>query len=465
MAEYTYQQAYNDAVSTNNLYNRNRDRWQFLLDSHTGGEAYRQGQYLQRYQLESNTEYQNRLLNTPLDNQCKSLISLYVSFLFRTSPEREFGMLENNFTVQDILEDADLDGRSMDAFMKDVAVWAGVFGHCWVAVAQPNVGARTLADQQQQGIRPYLSVYTPLSVTDWTWSKQPNGAYTLTYIKYIEEVNDTLTTFKEWTPTLITTTVVDTDKKVARDITQEVNGLGRLPFVCVYAERSPVRGIGNSLIEDIADQQRLIYNELSEVFESIRLDTHPSLVTTAETNVGTGAGALIHMPENLDPALKPYVLQFQTGAISAIYDSINNRRKMIDAMGNVGSVRATETSTMSGIAIQTEFQLLNARLCSIGSNLELAEELIWQEVAAYLNITWDGEISYPDDFALRNVDNELAQLTAAIDKITDPEKRMWIEEEIMKCIDVEDPQHEVIEQQAVLDGVPPPDETLMEEED
>jgi len=74
----------------------------------------------------------------------------------------------------------------------------------------------------------------------------------------------------------------------------------------------------------------------------------------------------------------------------------------------------------------TEFQLLNARLCSIGSNLELAEEQIWQEVAAYLNITWDGEISYPDDFALRNVDNELAQLTTAIDKITDPVKRAWI---------------------------------------
>jgi len=466
MADQTYQQAYNDAVSTNNLYNRLRDRYQFLMDSHAGGDAYRQGAYLQRYQLETEQEYQTRLRNTPLDNQCKSLISLYVSFLFRTEPEREFGILENNFVVEDILEDADLDGRSMDSFMKDVATWAGVFGHCWVSVAQPDVGAITLADQRAQGVRPYLSVYTPLSVTDWTWSKQPNGAYNLSYIKYIEEVNDTLTTIKEWTPTLIKTTVIDTAKKTAREVTEEVNGLGRLPFVCVYAERSPVRGIGNSLIDDIADQQRMIYNELSEVYDSIRLDTHPSLVTTADTNAqGAAAGQLITMPETMDPALKPYVLNFQGGQISAIYDSINNRRKMIDSMGNVGSVRATETTTMSGIAMATEFQLLNARLCSIGSNLELAEEQIWQEVAAYLNITWDGEISYPDDFALRNVDNELAQLTTAIDKITDPVKRAWIEEEIMKCIDVEDPQHEVIEQQAVLDGVPPPDETLMEEED
>jgi len=238
-----------------------------------------------------------------------------------------------------------------------------------------------------------------------------------------------------------------------------------LPFVCVYADRSPVRGLGTSLIGDIADQQRMIYNELSEVYDSIRLDTHPSLVTTADTNVGTGAGALIHMPENLDPALKPYILQFEGGAISSIYDSINNRKKMIDSMGNVGAVRATTQTTMSGVAIETEFQLLNARLSSIADNLELGEEQIWQLVAQYLGITWDGTIDYPDNFALRNTDNELQQLTTAYGTVQNPVYKTWIEAEIMKVIDVEDPQHEIDEQQAVLDGVPPPDETLMEEED
>jgi hypothetical protein len=437
MAEVTLSQAYQQAVAANYLYNRNRDRWQFLLDSYQGGDSYRTGSYLQRYQLESDKDYELRLRNTPLDNQVKSLISLYISFLFRQEPEREFGSLANNFIVADMLEDADLDGRSMAAFMKDVAIWAGVFGHVWVCVAQPNVGAVTLADQQQQGARPYLGVYTPLVVTDWTWTQQPNGAYILTYIKLVEEINDTFSLIKEWTPDTITSTTINVTKKVATDIVIEPNELGRLPFVCVYAERSPVRGLGTSLVEDIADQQRMIYNELSEVYDSIRLDTHPSLVATADTNIGTGAGALIHMPENLDPALKPYVLQFQGAAISSIYDSINNRKKMIDSMGNVGSVRATSTSSMSGIAIETEFQLLNARLSSIADNLELGEELIWQEVAQYLNTTWDGVIDYPDNFALRNVDNELARLTTAIDKITDPVKRVLLEDAILESLDIE----------------------------
>lgn len=411
MADMTYQMAYQRAVAANNSYSRYQDRWQFLMDSYQGGDAYRNGNYLQKYQLEKASEYNLRLANTPLDNQCRSLINLYVSFLFRQEPQRELGTLEDNPVSELILEDADLDGRNLNAFMKDVATWSSVFGNVWICVSKPNIGAVTLADELATGTRPYLSLYTPLSVTDWRFERQPNGSYRLNYIKVLEEVSDTETRVVEWTPTEITTTLLDTKNKTATSVETQPNELGRLPWICVYAERSPVRGLGQSLIDDIADQQRMIYNELSEVYDSIRLDTHPSLVATAETGAtGAAAGQIITMPENMDPNLKPYVLQFQGGQIDKIYLSIENRRKMIDAMGNVGAVRATETREMSGIAIETEFTLLNARLTNIADNLELGEEHIWEEICLYYGVPWTGEIKYPDNFALRNVDNELDQL-------------------------------------------------------
>lgn len=438
MAEMTYTQAYQQAVSTNYLYNRNRDRWQFLLDSYNGGDDYRNGAYLQRYQLETDAEYENRLKNVPLDNQVRSIVSLYNSFLFRTGPSRSLGQLEYTAIAQAILEDADLDGRSMDAFMKDVSAWANVFGHVWVCVAKPNTQASTLAAEIALGVRPYLSLYTPLAVTDWRWAQQPNGGYALSYIKLVEEVNDTLVKYVEWTEEWIVTTVVDTNAKTATDYYAVPNELGRLPFVCVYSERSPVRGLGISAITDIADQQRMIYNELAEVYDSIRLDTHPSLVATSETDVsGAAAGQVITMPENMDPALKPYVLQFQGGQIGQIYESIMNRRKIIDGMANVGSVRASETREMSGIAIETEFQLLNARLSSIADNLELAEEQIWQEVCNYLGIVWNGSIDYPDSFALRNVENELTQLQTAKNITTNPVILAAIDNKLVELLDIE----------------------------
>lgn len=439
MAELTtFENAYLQATSGNTTYSRNQQRWKFLLDSFTGGQAYREGAYLQRYALEKDQEYAVRLNNTPLDNQCRSLISLYTSFLFRQNPERDFGVLEENPTIEAILEDADLDGRSMDAFMKDVAQWCSVFGHMWICVAKPDVGAITLADEQALGARPYLSLYNPLAVTDWRWARQPNGGYQLEYIKYVEEVNGTETVVKEWTYDTITTYKVDTQQERVLDIVIDLNGLGYLPFVCAYAERSPVRGLGNSLIDDIADQQRMIYNELAEVYDSIRLDTHPSLVATAGTNAqGAAAGQVITMEENLDPNLKPYVLQFEGGQIDKIYASINNRKKMIDSMGNVGSVRATETTKMSGIAIETEFQLLNARLSSIADNLELAEEQIWQIIYTYMGYEWDGEIEYPGNFALHNVDNELDQMAKMKSLTSRSEVQTEIDSRIAEILDIE----------------------------
>lgn len=432
-------EAYARAMTTNYLWNRHKDRWTYLLHSYVGGEEYRKGAYLHRYELENEKEYARRLESTPLDNQCKSIVSLYNSFLFRLPPNREMGSMANDPRVAAILEDADLEGRNMDAFMREVAVWSEVFGHCWVAVSKPSVSAVTLADELAQGVRPYLSVYSPLAVTDWRWARNPNGGYQLIMIKFLEEINDTLQVVTEYTETEIIKTTIDVKSNKASDVVTEPNELGRVPFVLVYAERSPVRGIGISVIDDIADQQRAIYNEQSEVYESIRLDTHPSLAATSDTDIGTGAGSLIRLPDNLQPELKPYILEFSGAPIEKIYTSINEHKKMIDSMANVGSVRGVEQRELSGIAMETEFQLLNARLSSLADNLELAEENIWEWVGIYLGIAWDGKIEYADSFSMRDTGRELQQLVTAYQTVQDPARKAYLEHEIMAAIDLEDP--------------------------
>lgn len=431
--------AYTKAMTTNYLWSRHKERWTYLLHSYMGGEEYRKGAYLHRYELENDKEYNRRLDSTPLDNQCKSIVSLYNSFLFRMPPQREMGSMENDPRIAAMLEDADLDGRSMDHFMREVSAWSQVFGHCWVAISKPSVNAVTLADELAQGVRPYLSVYSPLAVTDWLWERQPNGSYALKMVKFIEELNDTLIVVTEYTEQQITKTTINTKESKATDLQIEVNELGRVPFILVYAERSPVRGVGISVIDDIASQQQAIYNELSEVYESIRLDTHPSLAATSDTDIGTGAGSLIRLPDNLQPELKPYILEFSGAPIDKIYNSINEHKKMIDSMANVGSVRATETRDISGVAMEVEMTLLNARLSSLADNLELAEEQIWQWVAVYLGTTWDGTISYSDSFSMRDTGRELDNLVRAYAVVQDPVRKSYLEHEIMETVAEEDP--------------------------
>jgi len=376
MANQTLDTAIGLAGTRSFLYDRNEFRWQFLLESYQGGENYRRGAHLVRYSLETDSEYQQRLRSTPLDNHCKSVISTYISFMFREPPERDLDAIMTP-DVESFLRDADLDGRSFNAFMKETAIWASVFGHCWILMAKPTVLADTLADQLAQGVRPYVNLLTPLVVTDWRWHRQANGRYDLEYFKYIEDVNDTVTTIREWTREFISTYEYNDNTRETNMVEQQINALGKIPAVLVYNQRSQVRGIGISDIDDIADMQRAIYNELSEVEQSIRLEGHPSLVVTPDVQLGAGAGALVVMPDSLDSGLKPYMLNADATPINSIYESIRNRVLAIDKMANTGAVRATETHTASGIALETEFQLLNAKLSEKADNLELAEEQIW----------------------------------------------------------------------------------------
>lgn len=425
-------------TSGNRLYDTYQTVWKYLLESYVGGEEYRSAGHLTRYQLETQKEYSARLQATPLENHCQSVISVYNSFLFREEPDRDFGNNTQSFELEMFLRDADLDGRSLNAFMKDVSTWSSVFGNCWIVVSKPNVGAVTVADEQAQGVRPYVSLLTPMVVLDWTWSRAPSGRYELTYFKYLEDVNGDVRTVKEWRKDTITTTTVNIKNPEILEQIIEVNGLGKIPAVCAYNGRSTVRGIGISDITDIADQQRFIYNATSEVEASIRMNTHPSLVTTAETVIGTGAGSIIQMESNLDPGLKPYLLEFNGASVDSIYQAIKHAIDSIDKMANTGAVRATESRTLSGVAMETEFALLNARLSEKADNLELAEESMWQLWFEYQGEQWMGEIEYPGSFNIRDTSKEIEQLQTAASAAQDPKVRAAIDAQILDWLDLDE---------------------------
>jgi hypothetical protein len=258
-------------------------------------------------------------------------------------------------------------------------------------------------------------------------------------LRYLEETTGDIKIVKLWTPDTVTTTVIDTKKELIVEEIVEVNGLGMIPAVCAYNGRSIIRGFGISDISDIADAQKFIYNATSEVEQSIRMDSHPSLVVTPETKVGTGSGALIHMPENLDPGLKPYLLEFGGASIDSIYQAIQHSIDSIDKMANTGAVRATESKVMSGVAMETEFQLLNARLSEKADNLQLAEEQMWNIWCAYMGTTWQGEINYPGSFNIRDTAQEITQLQQAKAAATNPKVLDLIDGKIAEFLG-EDPE-------------------------
>jgi cell division protein YceG involved in septum cleavage len=92
---------------------------------------------------------------------------------------------------------------------------------------------------------------------------------------------------------------------------------------------------------------------------------------------------------------------------------VNMKVNAIDRITHMGSVRGTEKTINSGIALQTEFQLLNARLSEKADLLENAEETIWSFFAKWQNKVFDGVIDYPDTFDLRDYASDLQFLQMA----------------------------------------------------
>jgi len=412
-------------TESHEAYRHYLNRFLFLGDSYQGGYDYFLGKYLEPYYYESRDDYEKRIRQVALDNHVKSVVGIYQSFLFRKDAKRRYGSIENDPGLDSFLADADLDGRSFKAFMRDVSAYAQVYGTCWMIVDKSNVQVGTRADELNQDIRPYVSLFTPENVLDWEYKRRTNGLYELVYLKVKEEIVDNKQYIREYTPEEINVYVIDGDNKTG-DIAETIpNALGRVPAVCVYAQRSNIRGIGISAVGDIADMQKMIYEAYSEIEQITRLSNAPTLVKTADTEASAGAGSIIQMPQNLDGNLKPYLLQPNSSSIESVLSSIAKKVDAIDRMACLGGIRSVESRRLSGIGLQTEFQMLNAKLADIAMNLEHAEEQMWRLWAMYQGQVWDGEIMYPRSFSIADKSNDIAILKMA--KETNPTDPMTID--------------------------------------
>jgi hypothetical protein len=376
-----------------------------------GGFDYKDGQYLTRYVNEDKDSYGRRIDLTAIDNHCRNIVHIYSSFLWRIAPTRNYNSLANNSALTSFIADADLEGRSLNAFMRTAQIWSSVYGNVWIIVDKPRSNAQTKAEELDQDIRPYVTLFTPENVFDWKYERSASGRFVLSYLKVRESIQYLSETEKETYYKIFTPEKVDTYRVINHETETLVdsveNALGKIPAVFLPAQRSVIRGIGISDLSDVAHMQRSIYQEYSEIEQLVRISNHPTLVKTFSTDASAGAGAVINLPDDLDQGLKPYQMQPSGSNLDAVRNAISDKVEAINRMAHMGAVRGTEVITQSGVAMQTEFELLNAKLSEKADILELAEEQMWTFFCDWQGVKPDVEISYPDSFDIRDYEKEL----------------------------------------------------------
>lgn len=430
-------------LSTHPAYDEVSTQAQYLYRSYVGGQTYRAGQYLTHYIGEDQgpgDQYGKRLLATPLDNHVQTTIDIYRSFLFREAPSRELGSLTGSETVEDWIDDTDQAGQGMNSFLKTANDLALVTGNIWILVDKPTYKVQTRAEEEALKIRAYCATYTPDNVLNWTYERNLAGKMVLTHIKVKESENAHKMVVTCWYPDYITRYTVAKDENgephMIMDTEEFQNPLGYIPFVNHMPLRSPIQGVGYSLVSDVADGQRYIYNLLSELETTIRISGHPTLVKTQATSAAAGAGAIIQMDNDMDPGLKPYLLQPTAAGVNGILDSIDKVVEGIQRMTHTAAVQATKNAPISGTALTVERQLLNAKLTDIADTLQETEQHLWN-----IWFDWQGieapaefDIQYSMNFDAKDQHSEVELYRKAIEVAPNDALIKYLQEDVARML-------------------------------
>ncbi len=395
---------------SNSVYTANTDDWKMFEASYKGGRAWKEMNYLYQYINETSAQLQERVKQTPLENHCEGVVSTYSGFIWRDPPKRNLGTLNNNVPLNALLKDADREGTPFNEFMKQVMIWGSVYGLVWVILDKPSSTAYTKADEINGGIRPYLRFYTPLDVTDFEFTPKPTGEYELTWF----EVQEQYTTregdvkiVRQWSKeSVVTCTTIGKETQT----TTIKNPIGRIPATPHYNKKSLTRGLSTSDLQDIAGLQISIYNDLSELSQMIRGANHKTLVKNINDQASSGAGGVIIMDPDTPAGKLPYLLQADASALTGLLNTIDKKTEMVNRMAHLTPVRTYRKQTISAVAIETEFQILNTLLADKAAQLQLTEYRIFEHFCAWEAI--DGgktgfEVNYPTHFELRDKQADL----------------------------------------------------------
>ena len=228
-------------LQTHTDFKENINHWQFFIRSYNGGFD-----YLNRYNLELDNEFNQRLLNTPCDNHCKNIIQIYSSFLFRVKASRDFGAMQDEASLSTFLRDTDLEGNNFSSVMKQAQNYSAIYGHCLLILDKPKIQTNTKAEELNQDIRPYLSILTPENIFDWNYKRLPNGKYVLDYLKVREEVDSKGGTyFRCWHEDVVDTVYLEANRNEPILIDTAINQIGKIPAVILYNAKSHKKALVN----------------------------------------------------------------------------------------------------------------------------------------------------------------------------------------------------------------------------
>jgi hypothetical protein len=342
--------------------------------------------YLPQWPNEEDKSYNNRLKTATLYPAFKRTVEVLAS-----KPFSKAAKLSDDVPKQMVewLEDADLQGRDIQAFSSEIFQECVSHGLSYVYVDFPRAeGIRTRAQEITAGVRPYFVHYSPWNVLGWR-SERINGVEKLTQVRLKEtklrpvgEFEDELVEqIRVLTPGAWQLWEKDKHSKWFM-IDEGVTTLTEIPLVAFYGERTgfmtgtpPLLELAHQNIEHYqssSDQQTILHVARVPILTIIGADDDAALTV--------GASAAVKLPVNADMKFVEHSGQ----AIEAGRQSLLDLEERMKASGSemlTIKIRGPITATQADI----ENEGNKCALQKIVENFEDAMDQALQYMADWVN--------------------------------------------------------------------------------
>lgn len=398
-------------IKQHELYRQYEPLWRFYLDAYQGTGPFLTGEALIKFGRESELGYMNRRAQVYYPNFCAPILDFYVSMIFKRGVQRELAA-SAALQFNEFITNVDRRSTHIEDFMREVALFAQIFGFCPVLVDMPRANTATILtkfDQMQAGLVPYFTIIPPFNVWDWKTTPQGDLEYVLIYEGVIQET-PRIEQFRYWDRERWE--VIRLQDGVEQAAESGQHGLGVVPLVSIKNQKLFEDSfLGLSALRDIARANQRLMNMYSELDQILRNQTFSILIMPydPESSIASGEGERSriidigtdnalrfnpesgHAPQFISPDASQGQLYLE--AISRLVQEIY-RLARLEQLG--------VSRELSGIAYSYSFRNTNSVLAQKADELERGETALWKLWCAWQGADFTGVVRYPDEFDIQD---------------------------------------------------------------
>ncbi len=385
--------------------NKNVDLYKLLNAAYNGDGGFRDGGYLVQHPRESNEKYQMRKTLAHYLNYTKPCVDAHVSPIFKTMAVRDYkGAASGAWEI--FAKDVDFLGTSIDKLMKKAAYVAKLNGVAYIVMDRAEeIKINSLADvEANRNNLPYAFVVDASSVVEVKLDKFGR----ITKFVFSEPDPD-----NKYEPAKRTLTADGWELKTSKGETRGTWDLGCVPVARLFSkEHRSNDAFPPSEFESIARTNLAIYNMsswLSDILvnQTFSVLTYPSndeeAIEIGTNNALSYPADSTHAPSFIAPSSEP--ANILISQISALQQEIYRMAVVV----NVTGVR----SQQSGEAKAWDYEATNQILSDFADMVEGAEKQVARLFAVWVGADLEYKVSYPSDFKISEVEQELANAEVA----------------------------------------------------